>query len=214
MIRLEDVQVRHGEKVLCRKCNLKVKPQERLVVLGASGSGKTTLLRLIAGFEVPSEGKVIIDGCVVSSDGVILVPSEERGVGMVFQDLALWPHMNVEENISFALKMQGVGKKQRLIKVREMLTLIGLEGYEKRAIEKLSGGEQQRVALARALVLSPKVLLMDEPLSSVDHALNVRLREEIIRLQNSLKFTLIYVTHNEEEAEAIATQTVLMEDLV
>jgi len=214
MIVLEEVLLAVDDVVLLPRCSLHIKAKERVVILGASGSGKTTLLRLIAGFESPSSGKVLIEGVCVSEAGEILLEPRLRGISMVFQDLALWPHMSVEENIAFGLKMQGVGKKIRLQKVKEMLEMVSLAGYAKKRIHQLSGGEQQRVALARALVLSPKIVLMDEPLSSLDKALNIRLRQEIVALQEKLGFTLVYVTHNEEEAEAIATQTLLMENLL
>jgi ABC-type Fe3+/spermidine/putrescine transport system ATPase subunit len=131
---------------------------------------------------------------------------------MVFQDLALWPHMNVSENIAFGLKMHRVPQKEQVVKVRQMLEMVGLEGYETRHIDALSGGEQQRVALARALVLSPKTVLMDEPLSSLDPALNKRLRKEIVRLQKLFGFTLVYVTHSEEEAQEIGTRGITIEN--
>ena len=214
MIEIDEVDVEFKEKLLCKGCSLRIAKGERQVILGASGSGKTTLLRLIAGFEVPSRGRVLIDGEVVSASGKIYVAPEERGVGMVFQELALWPHMSVGENIAFGLKMQGIAKKICTTKVAQMLALMGLEGYEKRSVSALSGGEKQRVALARALVVSPKILLMDEPLSSLDEMLNIRLRQEIVHLQEKLGFTLVYVTHNKDEAEAIATQIVLMEDVL
>ncbi len=214
MIAFRDVYVAREQKVICAGCDLKIEAKERVVIVGASGSGKTTLLRLIAGFETPQSGEIYIDGALVTQDETIMIEPEKRGVGMVFQSLALWPHMNVEENIAFGLKMQGIAKKIRSEKVKAMLDMVGLVGYEGRKIQTLSGGEQQRVALARSLVLSPKVLLMDEPLSSLDSALNARLRGEIVRLQEQLGFTLIYVTHNKEEAQEVATRLILMEDML
>jgi ABC-type Fe3+/spermidine/putrescine transport system ATPase subunit len=181
------------------------------VILGSSGSGKTTLLRLIAGFNSPASGEIRIDGNIVSQEGKLIVPPDKREVAMVFQDLALWPHMNVYENIAFGLKIRKIPKNIREEKVREMLSLVSLAGYEKRRIEELSGGQQQRIALARALILSPKVLLMDEPLSSLDKTLNKKLRKEIIRLQEKFGFALVYVTHNEEEAEEIGTRIITLD---
>jgi ABC-type Fe3+/spermidine/putrescine transport system ATPase subunit len=155
-------------------------------------------------------GKVLIEGKVVSKDGQIIVPPHQRDVAMVFQDLALWSHMNVYENIAFGLKIKKVPSKERKVKVTQMLSLVGLSGHENKRIDQLSGGEQQRVALARALILSPKIVLMDEPLSSLDQALNQRLRKEIVRLQEKFGFTLVYVTHNEEEAREISTEIFYM----
>lgn len=214
MIAFKSVEMVMGEKRLFREFSLYIKAKERLVIMGASGLGKTTLLRLIAGFEAPASGEIVLDGVVVSRAKEIVIAPEKRGVGMVFQDLALWPHMSVGENIAFGLKMKGVAPKKRREKVGEMLELVGLEGYENRSVTMLSGGQMQRVALARSLVLSPKILLMDEPLSSLDEKLSVHLRAQIVRLQEALGFTLVYVTHNQAEAEAIATKRLLIEDVV
>ena len=208
MVSLEKISISYQDKSILKDINLQIGERERLVILGASGSGKTTLLRLIAGFIAPFKGRVLIDRQVVSKDGKIVIPPHKREVAMVFQDLALWPHMNVQENIAFGLKIKKIPKKERKEKVARMLSLVGLSGYENKHIDQLSGGEQQRIALARALILSPKVLLMDEPLSSLDRVLNERLRKEIVRLQEKFGFTLVYVTHNEEEAEEIGSRIV------
>jgi ABC-type Fe3+/spermidine/putrescine transport system ATPase subunit len=205
MISIQKVSVIYEEKTVLKEINMQIPKKERLVILGASGSGKSTLLRVIAGFIVPMRGEVLIEGKVVSKDGQIIVPPHQRDVAMVFQDLALWSHMNVYENIAFGLKIKKVPSKERKVKVTQMLSLVGLSGHENKRIDQLSGGEQQRVALARALILSPKIVLMDEPLSSLDQALNQRLRKEIVRLQEKFGFTLVYVTHNEEEAREIGT---------
>ncbi len=210
MIQFRNVSFRYENNLILKDINIDIPAQERLVILGSSGSGKTSLLRLIAGFNTPASGEILIDGNMVSKAGKIVLPPEKREVAMVFQDLALWPHMNVSENIDFGLKIRKIPKKTREEKVREMLSLVGLSGYEGRSIEQLSGGEQQRVALARALILSPKVLLMDEALSSLDDALNRKLRKEIIRLQEKFGFTLVYVTHNEEEAEEIGSRVITL----
>jgi len=186
--------------------HLHITSGERVVIVGSSGSGKSTLLRAVAGFDAPLEGSISLHGACVSKAGSIVVPPYRRGLGMVFQDLALWPHMDVAENIAFGLKMQGIPKAQRTVLLDEMLKMIGLTGYASRPIDTLSGGEQQRIALARALITEPNVLLMDEPLSSLDSQRNQQLREEIIRLQKLLGFTLLYVTHNNEEAYDVATR--------
>lgn len=190
---------------------LRIEERERLVVTGPSGCGKSTLLRLIAGLAAPDAGTVLLEGRTVSAGGRILVPPEERGIGMVFQDLALWPHLSVRGNLEFGLKARGVPTAEREEKIQDILRLVGLEARTDARPRELSGGQQQRVALARALVLSPRIVLMDEPLSNLDHDLAVRLRSEIVRLQTELGFTLVYVTHSREEALAVGTRSVVME---
>lgn len=212
MIICRNLSLHFDGKHVLNELDLEISDGERLVVLGVSGSGKSSLLRLIAGLIAPTSGEILIDNALASESGKVLIPPHKRGVSMVFQDLALWPHMNVAENIAFALKMHKVPKKERIRKVEEMLKLVGLEGYGKRHIDQLSGGEQQRVALARALVLSPKTVLMDEPLSSLDRTLNRHLRKEIVRLQKLFGFTLLYVTHSEEEAAEIGTRIISIEN--
>jgi ABC-type Fe3+/spermidine/putrescine transport system ATPase subunit len=211
MIELRNLSFSYEDNIILKDINLTVSNNERLVILGSSGSGKTSLLRLIAGFIAPASGEILIDGDIVSKEGKLIITPDKREVAMVFQDLALWPHMNVYENIAFGLKLRKIPKNIRKEKVKEMLSLVDLAGYEKRRIEELSGGQQQRVALARALILSPKVLLMDEPLSSLDNTLNKKLRKEIIKLQEKFGFTLVYVTHNEEEAEEIGTRIITLD---
>ena len=208
MLRFEKIVLGYDNTPTLEIPHLHIAPKERLVITGSSGSGKSTLLRVAAGFIVPLEGSIYLETICVSSAGKILLPPHKRTMGMVFQDLALWPHMNVRENISFGLKMQGITKAQREAQLGEMLETIGLQGYADRPIDTLSGGEQQRVALARALITRPKIILMDEPLSSLDEALNRQLRREIVRLQERFGFTLLYVTHNNEEAQAIATRSI------
>ena len=198
-----------NEKIL-QNFSLELNSAERLVILGPSGCGKTTVLRLIAGFIAPDAGTISLNGELASKDSSILLPPKERNVGMVFQDLALWPHLSVEKNIDFGLKAHGYSKAQRKEKLREVLELVELSPHAHKKPSELSGGEQQRVALARALAVEPKVLLMDEPLSSLDQTLNRHLRKEIIRLQETLGFGLIYVTHSPDEAEDIATRMIVM----
>ena len=213
MIELKNISLTYKNNIIIKNLNLHIEKGERLVILGASGSGKTTLLRLIAGFIAPTFGEIEIDNKIVSKDKEILVPPHLRGIGMVFQDLALWPHMNVKENISFGLKINKTPKKEIEKKVKEMLSLVGLDRFENKKIEELSGGEQQRVALARALIVLPKILLMDEPLSSLNRELNIQLSKEIVTLQEKFGFTLVYVTHNEDEAKKIASRIFYMTDL-
>jgi ABC-type Fe3+/spermidine/putrescine transport system ATPase subunit len=190
--------------------SLQIDKGECIVILGPSGCGKTTILRLVAGFIAPDTGSISIAGELVSKNGRIIKPPEQRNLGMVFQDLALWPHLSVKGNIEFGLKAKGMPKIEREQRTLETLNLVGMKNYADRKPAELSGGQQQRVALARALVLEPKVLLMDEPLSSLDLELNVRLRKEILRLQEKLGFTLLYVTHDRDEAFDMATRVVSM----
>ena len=208
MIELSGVSKALDHRQVLQDVTLRVAAGERLVVVGASGSGKTTLLRLVAGLLMPDGGSISIAGRVVSRDGRTLVPPERRDVGMVFQDLALWPHLTMRGNLDFGLRARGMAREAREARIREMLTRVGLEGRGSARPAQLSGGERQRVALARALVLNPKVLLMDEPLSSLDDELRARMRDEILRLHEAMGFTLLYVTHNREEVSDIATRIV------
>ncbi len=210
IIHMENVsKFYNGVKVL-DKISLEIEGGERIVILGPSGCGKTTVLRLLAGFIAPDKGRIHIGGELVAEDGHIIRQPEQRNLGMVFQDLALWPHLSVLGNMEFALKVRGMDRKERLERCRSLLSMVDMAGFENRKPAELSGGQQQRIALVRALVSEPRVLLMDEPLSSLDAALNVRLRGEILRLQQKLGFTLLYVTHNREEALDMATYLIMM----
>jgi len=206
MIDLKHITLTQKEQTIFSNFSLHIKAQERLVILGGSGSGKTTLLRLIAGFITPDEGEIYLNDTLVTKAHKIITPAHQRNISMLFQDLALWPHLDVQGNIEFALKIHNIDRSTRAQKVKEMLALVQMQGYEKRHIETLSGGQQQRIALARSLALSPQILLMDEPLSSLDATLNQALRKHIVQLQEKLGFTLVYVTHNQEEAKEIATR--------
>ena len=181
---------------------------ERIVLFGPSGCGKSTTLLLIAGLTTPDSGDIRIDGKVVSTARRIVVPPQARGVAMVFQDLALWPHMSVADNVAFGLRARRVPAAERKRRIGQVASLVGLGDYLNVRPGELSGGEQQRVALARALALEPRILLMDEPLSSLDAALAERLRREILRLHAELAFTLVYVTHSHDEAQEIATRII------
>lgn len=192
--------------------SLQIEREERAVLFGPSGCGKTTLLRLLAGFLMPDEGSILLDGETVATAGKNLREPEERNMAMVFQDLALWPHLSVKGNLEFGLKARKVSAPQREKRIREVLELIGLGPLLDAKPHQLSGGEQQRVALARALVLQPVTLLMDEPLSSLDEERRKDLAEEIVRLQEHLRFTLVYVTHGREEASTIATRVIELRD--
>jgi len=180
------------------------------VILGPSGCGKTTLLRVVAGLEVPDTGQVVLNGSTVSTAGRIIVPPHRRELGFVFQDLALWPHLTVAENLDFVLGSAHVSATERARRTREALALVRIEQYSSRYSHQLSGGEQQRVALARAIVGEPRVLLLDEPLSSLDTELRVELRSELARLRHTLELTIVYVTHDREDAAALADHVIEM----
>jgi len=185
---------------------LDVARSETIVFLGPSGCGKTTMLRIIAGLEQPDPGgRVLFDGADVTA-----VPIEQRNVGMVFQSYALFPNMNVADNIGYGLKIRGVPAAERQARVAELMALTGIGGFEKRRIDQLSGGQRQRVALARAVAVRPSVLLLDEPLTALDAALRERLRFELDRLLRTLGITTIYVTHDQAEAMALGDRIVVM----
>jgi ABC-type Fe3+/spermidine/putrescine transport system ATPase subunit len=199
------VSKRYGARVALDSFSLAVSAGERVALFGPSGCGKTTALRLLAGFEAPDTGAVRIDGETMSENGRVLVAPEDRGLGMVFQDLALWPHLSVRGNLEFGLKARRVPAAERERRIRAVLALVRLSPELDLRPEQLSGGQQQRVALARALVGEPRVVLMDEPLSSLDPELRAVLRAEILRLHERLGFTLILVTHDREESAELAS---------
>ena len=209
-IDFKSVSKSYNGRPAVRDFSLSISPGERIVVLGHSGCGKTTVLRLLAGFITPDKGTIEIDGQVVAAEGRNVQEPEKRNLGMVFQDLALWPHLTVRGNLEFGLKAQGMPTRQRIQEVARMLKLVHMETYIDFKPAQLSGGQQQRVALARALVLQPKALLMDEPLCSLDIELSLRLRKEILKLQREIGFTLLYVTHDRREAFEIGTRIVIM----
>jgi iron(III) transport system ATP-binding protein len=202
-----------GERVAINQLSLHIEKSERLVLFGPSGCGKTTVLRLLAGLEIPEQGSIRIDRRVVASSGKNLVPPEKRDLGMVFQDLALWPHMTVQQNLMFGLSARGVPKGEAYVRVREMLQRVGLEHRIDAKPHQLSGGEQQRVALARALVSRPSILLMDEPFSSLDDERKRTIASDLLGLQSQYGFTLIYVTHDRVETELLASRVCRMRDV-
>jgi len=208
---LNQISKLYGSTRVLNQLSLHVKSSERLVIVGASGCGKTTLLRLIAGLDVPDQGQLTIAGKLAAANGKLIIPPEKRDLAMVFQDLALWPHLSIHGNLNFVLRAKGWTKTERMLQIEKMLHLVNLSELANRKPAELSGGQQQRVALARALAPQPKLLLMDEPLASLDHDLNLKMRQEILRLQRELKFTLIYVTHNRDEAASLATRCILIE---
>lgn len=210
-VRIEHVYKRFGKVTAVNDFDLVVKDGEFVSILGPSGCGKTTTLRMIAGFERATEGEIYIgDACVSSSVQGSFTPPEKRDIGMVFQSYAVWPHMTVEENVAYPLKIQKVPKEERMKRVQEMLELVHLGEYGKRYPHQLSGGQQQRVALARALVAQPGLLLLDEPLSNLDAKLRESMRFEILSIQKKLGITVVYVTHDQSEAMAMSDRVVVM----
>lgn len=194
-----------GEVTAVKGVNLDIDKGDLVTLLGPSGCGKTTTLRMIAGFEFPTEGTITLDGQEINS-----LPSHKRDMSMVFQSYAIFPHLNVFENIAYGLNVQRLDRRAILKRVNRVLDLVHLEGYGDRAPGQLSGGQQQRVALARALVMEPKVLLMDEPLSNLDAKLREEMRSEIRRIQKELNITSVYVTHDQIEAMTLSDKIVVM----
>ena len=194
-----------SEVTAVKNVSLEIYKGELVTLLGPSGCGKTTTLRIIAGFEFPTEGKIILDGQEINS-----LPPHKRNMSMVFQSYAIFPHLNVFENIAYGLNVQRLSKEVISNRVNKVLDLVHLEGYGHRAPTQLSGGQQQRVALARALVMEPKVLLMDEPLSNLDAKLREEMRTEIRRIQKELNITSVYVTHDQIEAMTLSDRIVVM----
>jgi ABC-type sugar transport system ATPase subunit len=212
-IELDRVSKTFGERIVIDDLALQIEKAERLVLFGPSGCGKTTVLRLIAGLEVPDKGEIRIEDRIVAGPGRNLVPPEKRNVGMVFQDLALWPHMTVQQNLMFGLNARSVPKREANLRVREMLQRVGLEHRMDARPHQLSGGEQQRVALARALVTHPSILLMDEPLSSLDDERKRAIASDLLGLHNQFGFTLLYVTHDQAETDLLASRVCRMRDV-
>jgi ABC-type Fe3+/spermidine/putrescine transport system ATPase subunit len=205
-LRLENLTKQFGRLTAVDHVNLEIEEGEFVCFLGPSGCGKTTVLRMITGFETVTEGRVVFNGKVINN----LIP-QKREFGIVLQSYALFPNMTVDENIAFGLKVRKMPQKTVAERVDEMLDLIGLRDWRNLYPAQLSGGQQQRVALVRALAPDPQVLLLDEPLSALDAKIRVRLRAEVKRLQQELKKTMIYVTHDQEEALSIADRVVVME---
>ena len=208
MIKIKNVKkVFDGDTVALDNVNLTIKAHEFLTLLGPSGCGKTTLLRILAGFERADSGTITMNGTDLRE-----IPPNKRQVNTVFQNYALFPHLNVYDNIAFGLKLKKMPKDIIDAKVGKMLAMVNLEGFEKRKTTKLSGGQQQRVAIARALINEPKVLLLDEPLGALDLKLRKQMQIELKKMQQELKITFVYVTHDQEEAITMSDTVVVMKD--
>jgi spermidine/putrescine transport system ATP-binding protein/putrescine transport system ATP-binding protein len=205
IIQIRNVTKRFGKVAAVDNVTLDIMAGEFFVLLGPSGCGKTTLLRMIAGFEVPTEGQILIDGQDMSA-----VPPNKRPVNMVFQSYAVFPHMSVADNVAYGLKIAGVGRGEREDRVREALELVKLGGFEDRMPDQMSGGQRQRVALARSLVMRPKVLLLDEPLSALDAKLRAQMQFELADLQDQVGITFITVTHDQDEALSMASRVAVI----
>ena len=211
-IEFQSVQKRFGSRPAVDGLSVRINEGERVVVHGPSGCGKSTVLRLVAGFLAQDAGRVLIGSKVMSSDGAVIVPPEQRRLGMVFQDLALWPHLTVAQNLDFALKAQHLAGEIRRQQIADMLARVQLSGSADAYPGRLSGGQQQRVAIARALVAQPLAVLMDEPLSNLDDELRDELCGQILNLHAQLGFTLVYVTHSKEEMRRIGMRAIQMRD--
>lgn len=210
-VRFENVAKKYNDSFAVSEVNLSIANGEFVSFLGPSGCGKTTTLRMIAGLEENTQGKIYFDADVVSEpEKKFFLPPEKRNVGMVFQSYAVWPHMNVFDNVAYPLKLKKMPKDQIADNVKKILDVVELGGLEKRKSHELSGGQQQRVALARGLVMKPRILLLDEPLSNLDAKLREKMRRDIRKIQQEFKLTMVYVTHDQKEAFQMSDRVVVM----
>ena len=207
LIRLEGIVKSFDDNVVLNGIDLSVDENEFVTLLGPSGCGKTTTLRIIGGFETPDKGRVYFNGQDITD-----MPANKRPINTVFQNYALFPHMNVGENIAFSLRVKGEDEAIIKKKVADALKLVNLKGFEKRRVDQLSGGQQQRIAMARAIVNEPKVLLLDEPLGALDLKLRQEMEYELVRLKKELGITFIYITHDQEEALTMSDKVVVMNE--
>ncbi len=211
VLELSSVTFAYGHEAVLQRLDLRVNAAQVLALLGPSGSGKSTVLRLLLGFEPPTDGQIALGGTIVSEPSHIVVPPEERNLGVVFQDLALWPHLTVRANLAFGLEARGVPRAERERRIRNALAELELSDKAERYPGALSGGEQQRAAIARALVLEPRAILMDEPLTNLDP----RLKQQLLRTFRALfaerRTTVLYVTHDLREAAALTDQAAVLE---
>jgi iron(III) transport system ATP-binding protein len=211
LIVLRDVEKHFAGFHAIKTLNLEVREGELMTFLGPSGCGKTTTLRMIAGLEMPTAGRIELAGRVLNDPGAgVAVPPEHRGMGMVFQSYAVWPHMTVAHNIDYPLRIRKIERAERAQRLAHVLALVHLQGQEHKYPHQLSGGQQQRVALARGLIMQPRVLLLDEPLSNLDAKLRRSMRREIREIQRTLGITMLYVTHDREEAEEISDRMAVL----
>lgn len=206
-IKFKDIIKKYENNTIIEGLNLEINDGELFTLLGPSGCGKTTLLRMVAGFNSIEGGEISFDDRVINK-----IPVHKRNIGMVFQNYAIFPHMTVEENVEYGLKIRDLTKEKRKEKIDNILKVTQIDQYRKRLPERLSGGQQQRVALARAIVIHPDVLLMDEPLSNLDAKLRIEMRESIRSIQKEIGITTVYVTHDQEEALAISDRIAVMKD--
>ena len=210
-IAVTSVTKRFGSHLALDGVSVEIPRGDTAVILGPSGCGKTTLLRVIAGLEMPDSGRILLDGVAVGEGRHVIVPPHRRRLGFVFQDLALWPHLTVQQHLDFVLRSWKVPRTDRHARALEALGLVRVESLSARYPHELSGGEQQRVALARAIVGRPQVLLLDEPLSSLDPDLRAAMRRELAGLRRALDLTMVYVTHDREDAAELADRVIEMQ---
>ena len=208
-VEFNNVRKNFGKTRAVEEFSLRIPEGEMLALLGPSGSGKTTVLRLLAGLEMPDCGSIRIGEQIVTGNGRF-VPPQKRKIGMVFQDLALWPHMTVARHLEFVTKGKGLPKAERNELIARILQLVGLENRAVAYPHELSGGQKQRVAIARALIIEPEILLLDEPLASLDSDLQVRMTDEVLRLKERFQITTLYVTHDKKEAFRVADRVAFM----
>ncbi|MFQ3620101.1 MAG: ABC transporter ATP-binding protein [Spirochaetales bacterium] len=206
-LRMQNLVARYGKVTALDKLNLTIRDGELVTLLGPSGCGKTTTLRSVSGFIKPDEGEIFIGNRNITD-----IPPEKRGIGLVFQNYALWPHMTVYQNLAFGLELRKIDPEEIRKRVQTVLSVVKLEGFQDRYPRQLSGGQQQRVALARAIVLEPDILLLDEPLSNLDALLREQMRFEIAQIHKRLSITTLYVTHDQTEAMVISDRIVIMKD--
>jgi putrescine transport system ATP-binding protein len=211
-LRLVSISKSFGARRIVNSLSLDVYGGEIFCVLGPSGCGKTTLLRMIAGLETPDSGTIELDGRLAVENGKVRLAPQQRRIGIVFQDLALWPHLTVTGHLNFVLRSQGIARQARHGQIHQTLQFVHLSGFEAAYPETLSGGEQQRLAIARALIASPRLILLDEPLSSLDHQLKQDLRRELVGWLKQLRTTAIWITHDPAEAEEAADRIAIMKD--
>lgn len=210
VVSLQNITKSFGKTPVLKDISLNFEEGKFACLLGSSGSGKTTILRLIAGLEKPDEGQIYLNGKLASEKGKILIPSSQREIGFIFQDLALWPHFTVYENIAFGLKVKKAENVKS--KISEILDFFGIDGHRHKYPSQLSGGQQQLAAIARSLALKPKILLMDEPLANLDVKLKSKIRKQIKELINNFSVTIIYVTHDHHEAFKLADEIVVLNE--